>query len=91
MIRGQRLFSLDLFLCMADFKVKRFNSAQEKAGGLLLKRAIEDKGARREASNKDIAQGVKEIAGDLGYKFKGRVIFVGSEAYRKNYEQINWR
>jgi hypothetical protein len=76
---------------MVDFKVKRFNSAQEKAGGLLLKEALKDKEARREASNKDIAQGAKEIASDLGCKFKGTVIFVPSETYQKNYEQIKWR
>jgi hypothetical protein len=76
---------------MADFKVKRFTSAQEKAGGLLLKEALKDKAARREASSKDIAQGAKEIASDLGYKYKGRVIFIGSEVFKKNYEQIHWR
>lgn len=69
-------------------KVKRFNSACEKAGGLLLKKALEDKAARREASQKDIAQGVKEIAADLGYKHRGRVIFVPADAYSQSYQRI---
>ena len=75
----------------ASIKVKRFNSAQQKAGGALLKEALKDKEMRREASSKDITQGVREIASDLGYKYKGRVIFVVNEEYARGYEKINWR
>ena len=75
---------------MSRIIVKQFNSACEKAGGQLLNQAVEEKKKRKASVQRNIAQGAKEIASDLGYKARGRVIFIPSKNYSRNYDKINW-